>query len=62
MFIDRSHEGNGTTSESVHNESPVDRNLEQECHDMEMELNKQVQSDTTSKIVGYPSTSDGDKE
>ena len=62
MFIDSSHEGNGTISESVHNESPVDRYLEQECHDMEMELNNQVQSDTTSKIVDYPSTSDGDKE
>ena len=48
-------------SESVWKESLVDRNLEQEHHDMESELNNQVQMDSTSKIADYPSTSDCEK-
>ena len=62
MLILSCNEGNGSTSERVQKESLVDRNLEQECYDMESELNNQVQMDSTSKIVDYPSTSECDKE
>ena len=39
MLILSCNEGNGSTSERVRKESLVDRNLEQECYDMESELN-----------------------
>ena len=62
MLFDSGSEGNGSTSESILIDSLVDRDLEQECNDMETELNNQVQTYCTSKIVDYPSMSEGDKE
>ena len=62
MLFNSCNEGNGSMSESIRKDSQVDRDLEQECNDMETELNNQVQTDCTSKIVDYPSMSEGDKE